>query len=165
MQIHTTIFRRRALTLCATGALLFSPLAFAAGPAAAGAQTDASAQYKADVARCKSGQTNQDEATCLREAGAALEEARRNRLSNNAAPGSYRQNALDRCNALPAGQREDCLTQMSGSDTTVKGSVGGGGVLRETTITIPGSVSGSAPGAASGAVGGTVSGTTMPVAQ
>lgn len=131
---------RRTLVLCAVGSCLFSPLTLAADATAGGtavAQADINAQYKTDVARCKSGQTNQDEATCLREAGAALEEARRNRLSDGFTPAQRKQNALDRCNALPATQRQDCVTQMSSTNTTTEGSIGQGGVLRETVIPIP----------------------------
>ena len=43
---------------------------------AAGA-ADAQARYQQDRAACMSGQSNQDHATCLREAGAALAQARR----------------------------------------------------------------------------------------
>src|SRR5690606_27169285 len=97
-------------------------------------------QYKQDIARCNAGQTNQDKATCKREAGAAYEEARHHRLTNDQA-GSFKQNATMRCNALPTNQQQDCLTQMSDQNTTTKGSVGAGGILRETTITVPATVS------------------------
>src|SRR3546814_9681921 len=89
--------------------------------------------------------TNQDKATCWREAGAAREESRRHRLSNGNE--SYQQNQTSRCQALPVAERGDCMLQMSGQDTKVEGSVGAGGVLRETTITIPGTPT-PAPGAA-----------------
>ncbi|ALM86890.1 hypothetical protein ASB57_10550 [Bordetella sp. N] len=94
-------------------------------------------QYKKDVARCNSGQTNQAKSVCLREAGAAQVERRRNGLSD---PGSSAQaeNAMQRCNALPADQRQSCMYLMSGQgQTQVQGSVAGGGVLRETVIQVP----------------------------
>ncbi len=97
--------------------------------------SDAKARYEADVARCKAGQTNQDEATCLREAGAAQEEANRNRLTNK--DSNFSQNQTDRCNSLPATERSDCMKQMSGANTSTSGSISSGGVLRETTITVP----------------------------
>jgi len=126
---HTTL-SRLMLAVFAAGACM------AASTAAAQAISP-EAQYKTDVARCQSGDTNQDKATCMREAGAALEEAKRNRLMHDNA--NYDQNQVRRCQALPADQREDCMLQMSpGSNTQVQGSVAGGGVLRETTITIPG---------------------------
>ncbi|MCC2596651.1 hypothetical protein LKR43_09900 [Pusillimonas sp. MFBS29] len=128
---------RRLLVACALGACLATPAAFAAGSASS---ADIQARYELDVQRCNSGQTNQDKATCLQEAGAARDEANRHRLtSSNQA---YDKNQTQRCEALPASEREDCLLQMSAPNTatqstTVTGSVGGGGVLRETTITMP----------------------------
>lgn len=142
MLTQTMLFSfRRTLVLCTVGSCLFSPLALAADAApgtTAATQANSSSSYKTDVARCKSGQTNQDEATCLKEAGAALEEARRNRLGEGATPAQRKQNALDRCNALTATERQDCLTQMSGVDTKTEGSIGQGGILRETVIPVPG---------------------------
>jgi len=122
----TTRFILAALTM---GACL------AGGAVQAQSSESIQARYTADVARCNRGDTNQDKATCLQEAGAARDEAQRNRL---ATPGqNYQQNQTDRCSALPANQREACLTQMSGANTTTEGSVMGGGVMRETTIDVP----------------------------
>ncbi|MER1966405.1 hypothetical protein [Castellaniella sp. GW247-6E4] len=114
-----------ALGLGAT--LLFSPLARAAD--------SAQAQYQTDVQRCHS-TPGIDQQACLREAGAALEATRRDALS---APGVQAEDAnrTARCNALPADQRQDCLTLMEKPGTVTEGSVSGGGVMRETTITIP----------------------------
>ena len=42
--------------------------------------SDANARYQAERAVCQSGQSNQDRATCLKEAGAALHEAKMGRL-------------------------------------------------------------------------------------
>ncbi|HEY9279572.1 MAG TPA: hypothetical protein VIP51_05810 [Eoetvoesiella sp.] len=134
---ETVRFPLQALTVFTMfAACLFSAAVLAQGTSLGTTPPTLSpqAQYKLDVERCKTGQTNQDQATCMQEAGAALEEAKRNRLNNGQA-GSYQQNATDRCNALPQGERQDCLTQMAGQNTTVQGSIGGGGVLRETTIT------------------------------
>ncbi|MDS1141210.1 hypothetical protein RE432_12280 [Pusillimonas sp. SM2304] len=150
MHTRSTQLTRHALTACALGACLMAPAAYAANSGNAQTEADINARYQLDVERCNTGQTNQDKATCLREAGAAREEARRNRLtSSNQA---YDQNQTKRCDALPAGERDDCLLQMSGQNTatqntTTQGSIGGGGVLRETTITIPGQpTSPSSPG-------------------
>ena len=99
------------------------------------ATPDAQQRYRADVERCRSGQTSQDEQTCLREAGAALEEARRNRLVTGTP--SFEENQRARCDRLSGAERDDCLLLMSDTNATVHGSVDGGGVLRETTITIP----------------------------
>lgn len=123
-----------ALAAGALSALLFSPATLAASTARSTANADAQAQYQKDVARCKSGDTNQDRATCMREAGAALNEARHNRLVEPGA--AYAPDATRRCKALPAAQQQDCLTQMSGQNTTTQGSVGSGGILRETVIPV-----------------------------
>lgn len=96
----------------------------------------ATSAYQKERAACLNGQTHQDRATCLKEAGAARGEARRGHLTDNAS--SYEQNALMRCNALPAADREDCARRVRG-EGTVSGSVGTGGIYRETTtiITVP----------------------------
>lgn len=120
---------------CALAASLAAPLAMAAGSGAASNNTDIEARYKSDVMLCNSGQSAQDKQTCLREAGAAREEAQRNRLSNGNQ--AVKDNEVARCQALPTDQRDNCLLQMSGQDTTTQGSVNAGGILRETTIPVP----------------------------
>jgi len=126
---------RYILAICALGAGLLSGGAFAAN----GSTADIEAQYRQDIERCNTGQTNQDVATCKREAGAALQEARRQRLLTHQEQ-SIDSNTTARCQALPTNLRDDCMLQMSQSaNTTIQGSVGGGGILRTTEITIPGS--------------------------
>lgn len=105
--------------------------AFAQAPTAASAQE----QYRIDVERCRSGQTSQDEKTCLREAGAALQAARRHQLIEGSP--SFDHNQRARCEHLTGTEREDCLLLMSDPNAIVQGSVDGGGIIRETTITIP----------------------------
>lgn len=93
------------------------------------------AQYKADVAHCKSGMSNEGQATCLKEAGAALYAARHGKLTTSP---SYTADQTARCHELPADQQANCMAMMSDQgNTKVQGSVQGGGVLRETTITVP----------------------------
>ena len=91
-------------------------------------------QYEKERARCLSGQTNQDQATCLKSAGAAYDEAKRGRLDDAKHP--YEQNKTSRCDPLPAGDREDCLRRMKG-EGTVSGSPEKGGELRELTTVQP----------------------------
>jgi hypothetical protein len=112
------------------GAMLVAGMAAAAG----GNLPEAQARYQQDRAACISGQSQQDRATCLKEAGAALQEAKRGRLGND--PGSYEQNRLSRCDRHAGGDREDCLRRMRG-EGTVSGSVEGGGVYRELRTTQP----------------------------
>ena len=122
--------RRTSLVICAVGAF-FAANALAAGPALSEAQ----AAYKRDRAACMSGQSHQDRATCLREAGAALSEARRNGLTTTS-DSQFVQNRLDRCVPLPAADQEDCVRRMSG-EGIVRGSVEEGGIYRELSRTVP----------------------------
>jgi septal ring-binding cell division protein DamX len=132
--------------------------ALAGPPAHAADATSPAAKsiYLKDRADCEAGRTAEDLATCLKEAGAAQDERKHNRLDNT---GSLRQNAIERCNVLPPRDKTDCLARIEGASasnqkTTTSGSVAGGGVLRETTTTttgqptiiiIPGSNAASAP--------------------
>ncbi|MBV5324553.1 MAG: hypothetical protein J0626_04390, partial [Rhodospirillaceae bacterium] len=116
-------------TLCAAGLMLAAGAVHAADATGRGS---AQSQYQQDVAACKSGATGQDQAACMREAGAARQESGRNNLKDGSND-QLQQNMLDRCNRLPAASRQDCVTQMT-SPTNVRGSVQGGGVLRETVI-------------------------------
>jgi hypothetical protein len=119
------------VALCAAATLLCS------GATAADRGTDAQTQYRNDRAACLSGQTNQDRATCLKEAGAALQEARRGRLDNGRdGESQFEKNRVLRCDGQPAQDRADCLRRMSGEGTT-RGSVEGGGIIRELVITEP----------------------------
>lgn len=113
-----------ALTVCA-----------ASGLAVAANEADLKAQYEQERARCLSGSTGQDQASCLRSAGAAYDSSRQGRM--NDANSSYRENAMSRCRVLPAADRVDCESRIDGRGTT-SGSVSGGGIVRETvTPTAP----------------------------
>jgi len=128
------ILPRPASMLLALGLGLASASAFAAGGHPA---NSAEAQYQQDMAACKSGHTQESKATCEREAGAALQAARHGQLVSDNTE-TYKQDATRRCMNLPAGQRQDCITLMNDPDARTQGSVNGGGIIRETTITIPG---------------------------
>jgi hypothetical protein len=138
-------FSSRALTLTALAAAaalagaLASTTALAAEPAA---KSSADARYLKERADCEAGRTAEDKATCLKEAGAAQVERKRNTLDNSGSPAM---NATDRCNVLPAKDKADCLARILGPASpnqrvTTSGSVGGGGVIKETTTTTPGAV-------------------------
>ena len=78
----------------------------------------------------------QDRAACLREAGAAQQEARRNGLTNPS-PGAEDRNALDRCKQQPPSAQAECEARITGAGkTTTEGSVMGGGVIRETVTPV-----------------------------
>lgn len=129
---------------------------YASAPAHAADATAAKSTYLKDRADCEAGRTAEDRATCLKEAGAAQEARKRNRLDNT---GSLRQNAIERCNVVAPKDKADCVARIDGPSkpnqtTTTSGSVAGGGVIRETkTITtgqptiiiIPGTAAASAP--------------------
>jgi hypothetical protein len=79
----------------------------------------------------------QDRAACLREAGAARQEAGRNGLTTPS-PGREDANALARCSEQPMADRADCEARVrGGARTTTEGSVMGGGVIRETVTPLP----------------------------
>jgi hypothetical protein len=109
--------------LCATALLAALLPATAATPA-----TTAQAAYQQETARCQRGESGQDRATCLKEAGAAYDEARRSQLGAGPAADLSR-NASLRCDAQPAEDREACVQRLQGG---AQGSVQGGGLLRET---------------------------------
>ncbi len=98
---------------------------------AAGEASAANARYQADRSVCLSGQSNQDRATCLKEAGAVLQESKMRRMAEAEAP--YQQNAKLRCNALPSDDRDACQRRINGEGTTT-GNVRDGGILRELTV-------------------------------
>jgi hypothetical protein len=102
----------------------------AAGPAKPSTADQSYQQQRAD---CLAGKTAEDQATCLREAGAARQSARRGDLSNGS---DYERNALMRCQPLPPDDKADCERRVRGEGNS-SGSVGGGGIYRELRTTIP----------------------------
>ena len=125
------IARALVCSAFAIGAMLVAGMA----TGASGNLSAAQARYEQDRAACISGQTNQDRATCLREAGAALQEARKGGAAGKG-QSQYEQNRLLRCESLPAPDREDCVRRMSG-EGTVSGSAQSGGIYRELRTTVP----------------------------
>jgi hypothetical protein len=107
-----------------------------AASAAAAAPSDAMARYQKERAACLSGQSNQDRTTCLKEAGAALAEARHRGLGGNGGPQVRALNASERCKGLPTADAQACMARMQGAGST-SGSVAGGGILRELVTVEP----------------------------
>jgi hypothetical protein len=101
--------------------------AWAAGK---GKLSQSEVDYQNERARCHLGETGQPLATCLKEAGAAYEEARRGSLGKTP-DADLARNATQRCDAQPPSDRESCMQRILGAGKT-EGSVGGGGLLRET---------------------------------
>jgi hypothetical protein len=102
----------------------------AGGPAAAATHaSEAQLRYQQERAVCLNGQSNQERATCLKEAGAAFAESKRDNLGRSD-ESALQRNRQQRCDAFKAGDREDCLRRMSGEGVT-SGSAQQGGILRE----------------------------------
>lgn len=103
------------------------------GPGTTG--IDASGSYQHEVQSCLSGRTQEDQATCLREARNAQAERKRGDLQVGSA--DYQRNAMARCDPLSGEDKAACQARMMGYGGT-SGSVAGGGVLREVeTVTLP----------------------------
>lgn len=119
--------------ILAAGMIALSSVYAAAYAADRGAATAAREAYQQERAAClqKSGDERK---TCLREAGAALQEMRKGTLDTG---GEFQQNAFIRCEVHKnAEDRSYCERRMRGEGTQT-GSVEGGGILRELTVTVP----------------------------
>ncbi|KAF3998347.1 hypothetical protein [Glaciimonas immobilis] len=110
----------------------FSTVFFASAIHAAGNNPDADAAYQRQRTACTNGSSNQNRATCLREAGAALQAAKQGQLADT--PSQYDKNRLERCNVLPEKDRPDCISRMQPGGV-VDGSARSGGILRESVMT------------------------------
>jgi hypothetical protein len=126
------ILAKETSALKLSGLALLASAAFAVQAAPAGASMSA---YEQEVARCNSGQSQQDRATCLKEARNAHAEALRGRLDDHQQP-RYDANAVARCDRLPPADKPDCIDRMHGKGS-VSGSVEGGGIYRETVTVVP----------------------------
>ncbi|HSH90442.1 MAG TPA: hypothetical protein VK996_10695 [Ramlibacter sp.] len=96
---------------------------------------DASGSYQSEVQACMTGKTQQDQATCLKEARNAQADKKRGVLDN--AGGQFEQNAAARCEVLNGEDKAACKARVMGFGNT-SGSVAAGGVLREVeTVVMP----------------------------
>jgi hypothetical protein len=86
--------------------------------------------YQNDRQFCLSGQSSQSRETCLREAGAAMQQ----NAAAQAQPSAEQMaaNAVRRCNAFTGDGQQSCLARMQGHGKE-SGSVEAGGILRELT--------------------------------
>jgi len=109
---------------------------------AAGAQVaagttgiDASGSYKKEVQSCLKGLSQQDQATCLREANNARAEKRSRTPASTAS--NLNANATARCNVLTGEDKAACQARVLGYGSE-SGSVAGGGVLSKVeTVVMP----------------------------
>ena len=98
---------------------------------------DAQQRYQQELQQCAALQGEALKA-CQRDAGAALQAERQNKLGQG--DQNLQSNRNARCQALPAERQQECMLPMQESQNTViSGSVQGGGILRETTTTVPAS--------------------------
>jgi hypothetical protein len=96
---------------------------------------DASGSYQQEVNACMTGKTQQDQATCLREARNAQADKKRGVLDNAGA--QFDANATARCSVLTGEDKAACQARVMGYGNT-SGSVAEGGVLREVeTVVMP----------------------------
>ncbi len=124
------------LRICVIGAsalLALSTASAQTGVATTGAK--ASANHQQELRDCKTGRTNQDTETCLKEARNAEAARKRGALAKPEA--NYEANATTRCEALTGEYKVACFARMKGYGTT-SGSVAAGGVLRQSeTVVVP----------------------------
>ena len=101
-----------------------------------GSAAAANAVYQRERAACASDATPQGRVTCLKEAGAAYAEAKRQLLGNGEGAQALQQNAERRCDQVATADRDHCLSKARG-EGTASGSVDGGGVLKTLVTPVP----------------------------
>ena len=96
---------------------------------------DASGSYQSEVNACMTGKTQQDQATCLREARNAQADKRRGVLDTS---GNLAANAMGRCEVFQSSEdKAACQARVMGMGSA-EGSVAGGGLIREVeTVVMP----------------------------
>lgn len=132
LSMHTTPKILRHLTVLAVASLCAVTTAVAASPSRD--MADAQARYRQEMAVCNSGQSHQDVRVCRTEARNALAEAKRGGLSD--APNQYSRNAAQRCTEFQGDERTACEARVF-NPSRVDGSVSGGGLVRESVISVP----------------------------
>lgn len=128
--VRSRVQRLAALLLVASGSLMLHGPVMAQGAASAAVTSATGNPYAA----CNDGTSNVDRANCMKEAGAAKDEAKRGKLAD--VNPTYQRNALLRCDALPPSDKEACRLRILGAGTTT-GSVANGGLEREIVIRNP----------------------------
>jgi hypothetical protein len=141
----TTIRRLTPTSKCtaALGALVLASLCGAAQAQDASTMSP-QAKYDKDRAHCMSGKSQEDQATCLREAGAALQARKDGDISH--APkdaAALQSNAVQRCDNLPPKDRPDCMTRAKAGVS--QGAANSGGDIKETVTVKVGPRGGTVP--------------------
>ncbi|MFL9879232.1 hypothetical protein PQR63_12605 [Herbaspirillum rhizosphaerae] len=133
---HLALRKTATMLSVAAAGLLVAGAAFAAG-ASGKSNAELDAQYQREKAVCTSGQSNQDKATCLREAGAAYQQAKQGSLQTNQSQ-QYSRNAIERCKSLPTQDQADCQRRID-NPSEVDGNALSGGILRKEVTIVPAS--------------------------
>jgi hypothetical protein len=135
MRARDSARTRKSVISFAVTALLAVGAAAAqvATPGAAG--IDNTGNYQHEVQSCLSGKTQQDQATCLREARNAAADKKRGVLDTE---GNLIANGTARCNVFQAADdKAACQARVMGMGQ-IEGSVAGGGLIREVeTVEMP----------------------------
>ena len=95
---------------------------------------DASGKAKSETAACNSGNTQQDPVACLTEVRNANTEKRDGKLGNGA---DYTANAMRRCEVFKESEEAAACRARIEAQARLDGSVGGGGVLRQSETVVP----------------------------
>ncbi len=120
-------------TLTLGAVLATAGFAAHAGPGATG--IDASGNTQVEKTACVNGMTQQDQATCLKEATNAAADKKAGKLDNNG--GTFTANALQRCEVLAGADKVACQSRVVGYGQA-SGSVAGGGLIKTTeTVVVP----------------------------
>ena len=98
------------------------------------ASSERARRYQEDRKACLSGDTNQMQSACLKEAKARF--AEKPGETPRVGAEQLRQNASVRCDALNGTDRDDCLARMRGEGTT-QGNAQSGGIYRELVTPAP----------------------------
>jgi hypothetical protein len=130
MNTYQTVRCRFAVSLA--GCLLVGGAALAQ-PVTLDAQ--AQSRFRQEMAMCDSGQSGQPLSTCRTEARNAQAEAKRGGLTA-AGSDAYVRNAVRRCVEFQGDDRAACEARVL-RPSRIEGSVRGGGLLRESIVTVP----------------------------
>jgi hypothetical protein len=126
---------RKSLVSFGVAALLALGAATAQVATAGSTGIDSTGSYQSEVQACMSGQTQQLQEDCLKEARNARADKQRGVLDNSGAPVA---NAMGRCDVHSnAEDQAACRARVMGMGSA-EGSVAGGGVIREVeTVVLP----------------------------
>jgi hypothetical protein len=128
-ELFMTSFRK-TLALTTMAAALFSAGALAQVTPKGDTGIDATGSTQSERNACMTGRTQQDQATCLREANNAAADKRKGQLDST---GNLTANALARCAVLTGTDLVACEARVLGYGGT-EGSVAGGGMIKQVEV-------------------------------